>query len=825
MRISVNWLKELVELTLTAAGRSSQAPPSRGVPMTPEKLAETLTVAGIEVEDIEDRRKCADGVVVGRILERQPHPNADKLSVCTVDIGQEKPSTIVCGAPNARADIFVPVATLGTYLPAIDLKIKSAKLRGVQSEGMICSLTELGLEKESDGIYIFPENSDIRVGQDVRPLLGLDDVILDISPTANRADALSMIGVAREIAALTGAKLSLPEITPVSIPDKKDLLEITVEDDQACLAYIGTVIEGVKIAPSPKWLQASLQAAGVRPINNIVDVTNYVLLEWGQPLHAFDKDKLEKLANGEALSIGVRFAKDGETLKTLDGQTRTLKPQNLLITANHTPVAIAGVMGGEETEVDENTQNIILESALFDPITVRRSSKSQNLRSESSTRYEKGVNPTALEDAANRAIVLIIELAGGTVTTQSIADARADFKNRSIELRLERLHQILGDVETGKIAASDVERILTDLGCQLEEISETSKIWSVTVPSYRYRDLEREIDLIEEVARLYGYDHFCDTLPSKTLAGGLSFEEQIQRKIREVFRSVGLTELVQYSLVKPEKDEVTLANPLFAEYSALRSNLLSGLIDAFEYNVAQGNGALNGFEMGRVFWRTEDGIAEADRIGGILGGDLYRDGNWVRGGKNDPMTWYQAKGILESVFERLGLTVEYQATSEDERLHPGRTALLSLNKQHLGIFGQLHPQLRQEKELDDAVYGFELNLDVLVSALNKDEQITPRFKAYSTYPAVSRDLAFFAPLKISVAELEKTMKKAGGELLETVQVFDEYKGANVPEGERSLAFSLVYRKCDRTLTDTEVEPVHNKIREALVKQFQVTLRS
>jgi phenylalanyl-tRNA synthetase beta chain len=810
MLISLNWLKELVELEPT---------------LTPETLAETLTVAGIEVEDIEDRRKNANGVVVGKILDRQPHPNADKLSVCTVDIGQETPSTIVCGASNARADILVPVATLGTYLPAVNLNIKPAKLRGVQSEGMICSLYELGLEKESEGIHIFPESAENQIGESVGSLLGLDDVILDISPTANRADALSMIGVAREIAALTGATLSLPEISPLSIPQEKHLLDISLEDEQACLAYIGTVIEGVKIAPSPKWLQQRLQAAGVRPINNIVDITNYVLLEWGQPLHAFDREKLNKLAGSEALNIKVRFATEGETLKTLDGQTRTLKPQNLLITANDTPVAIAGVMGGEETEVDENTQNIILESALFDQITIRRSSKSQTLRSESSTRYEKGVNPTALEDAANRAMALIIELAGGTVITQSIADARADYSSRSIELRLDRLHQILGDVKTGKISASDVERILTDLGCQLISVTQTPKIWSVTVPSYRFSDLKREIDLIEEVARLYGYDHFCDTLPSKTLAGALSFEEQIQRKIREVFRSVGLTELVQYSLVKPEKDEVILANPLLSEYSALRTNLLSGLIDAFEYNLAQGNGALNGFEVGRIFWRTEDGIDEADIIGGILGGDFLPEGNWIRGGKNEPMTWYQAKGILESVFERLGISVKYQATSEDERLHPGRTASLWLNGQRLGIFGQLHPQLRQEKGLPDAVYGFELSFNELLSALNKDEQMTPRFKAYSTYPAVARDLAFFAPLTVSVAQLEETMQKAGGKLLETVKVFDEYRGTNVPEGERSLAFSLVYRTSDRTLTDTEVEPVHNQIREALVKQFQVTLRS
>lgn len=833
MRISVNWLRELVELEPT---------------LTPEALAEALTVAGIEVEDIEDRRKNANGVVVGKILARQPHPNADKLSVCTVDIGQETPFTIVCGAPNARADILVPVATLGTYLPTVNLNIKPAKLRGVQSEGMICSLSELGLAKESEGIHIFPESPEIQIGQDVRPLLGLDDVILDISPTANRADVLSMIGVAREIAALTGKKLepseynllskaeyerlssqsnslNLPSINLLSPSKEKDLLNITLEDDQACLAYMGTLIEGVKIAPSPKWLQQRLQAAGVRPINNVVDITNYVLLEWGQPLHAFDREKLQKLAGSEALSIGVRFAKEGETLKTLDGQTRTLKPQNLLITANDTPVAIAGVMGGQETEVDESTQNIILESALFDPITVRRSSRSQTLRSESSTRYEKGVNPTALEDAAKKAIVLILALAGGTFLPPEIEDARADYSSRSIELRLDRLHQILGDVKTGKISASDVERILTDLECELVEVTQTPKVWTVTVPSYRYRDLEREIDLIEEVARLYGYDHFCDTLPSKTLAGALSFEEQVQRKIREVFRSVGLTELVQYSLVKPEKDEVILANPLLAEYSALRTNLLSGLIDAFEYNLAQGNGALNGFEVGHIFWRTEDGIDEADIIGGILGGDLLPEGNWIGGGKNEPMTWYQAKGILESVFVRLGLNVEYQGTCEDERLHPGRTASLWLNSQRLGIFGQLHPQLRQEKGLPDAVYGFELSMNRLLSALNKDEQMTPRFKAYSTYPAVARDLAFFAPLTVSVAQLEKTMQKAGGELLETVKVFDEYRGTNVPEGERSLAFSLVYRTSDRTLTDTEVEPVHNQIREALVKQFQVTLRS
>ncbi|WP_013322176.1 phenylalanine--tRNA ligase subunit beta [Gloeothece verrucosa] len=809
MRISINWLRELVDITLT-----------------PEELAETLTIAGIEVEEIEDRRQQADGVVIGKILKREPHPNADKLSVCEVDIGGESTSTIVCGAPNARADIFVAVATPGTYLPAVDLKIKPAKLRGVRSEGMICSLAELGLTKESEGIHIFSQKN-LELGSDVRPLLGLDDVILDISPTANRADALSMVGVAREVAALTGAALNLPQPPDLSIPSKKGSLSLEVDDGVACPAYMGTVIEGVKIAPSPQWLQKRLEAAGVRPINNVVDVTNYVLLEWGQPLHAFDRERLKTVGKGKSLSIGVRFAREKEEIKTLDGQTRSLVPQNLLITSNDVPVAIAGVMGGEETEVYEGTENLVLEAALFDPITIRRSSKSQGLRSESSARYERGVNQIELDLACARAISLITEIAGGKAVHQVIADARPDQQTRSIELRLERLQQILGNVKTsdgiGVVEAADVERILTDLGCQLTPIK--TDVWTVTVPSYRYRDLEREIDLIEEVARLYGYDHFCDTLPRKTEPGALSFEEQLQRKVRALFRGVGLTEVVQYSLVKPEKDEVVLANPLLAEYSALRTNLLNGLIDAFEYNQSQGNGAFNAFEIGRIFYKSNEGIQEQDSLAGILGGEVTPLGRWTRGGKSQPMSWYEAKGILESVFEALEIVVEYQPDQNDERLHPGRTASLWLEGKQLGIFGQLHPQLRQKRGLIDEVYAFELSFDRLLEALNKDELVTPRFQAYSPFPAVARDLAFFAPIDLSVFQLEKVMKKAGGSLLAGVELFDEYKGQNVPEGQRSLAFSLAYRVGDRTLTDTEVDPVHNQIREALVEEFKVTLRS
>ncbi|MEH2306476.1 phenylalanine--tRNA ligase subunit beta [Nostoc sp.] len=816
MRISLNWLRELVEIKLS-----------------PEELAEILTMAGFEVEDIEDRRTWANGVVVGKVLERQPHPNADKLSVCQVDIGAGETLNIVCGAANVKADIYVPIATTGTYLPNIDLKIKPAKLRGVPSQGMICSLKELGLPTDVDGIHIFTQEN-LPLGSDVRPLLGLDDVILDLTATANRADALSMVGVAREVAALTGGKLSIPEPGEVSISKNTGNLTLKIADTQACPAYIGTVIEQVKIASSPEWLQQRLRAAGVRPISNVVDITNYVLLEWGQPLHAFDRDRLKSVASSENLTIGVRFANNGESLKTLDGQTRTLSTQNLLITTNDKPVALAGVMGGEETEVHEGTQSLVLEAALFDSVAIRRSSRSAGLRSEASGRYERGVNRAELEIANRRALSLISELASGIIVQQEIADTRPDPStwSRSIALRLDRVNQILGPIDlgedTGELQGQDVERILTALGCQLTPSGEDSNhqpIWSVAVPPYRYRDLEREIDLIEEIARLYGYNRFCDTLPEKSEGGYLPLDEELIRKLRAFLRAEGLTELIHYSLVKPGEDrEIVLSNPLFAEYSALRNDLLSGLIDAFQYNLEQGNGSLNGFEIGQIFWREEDGLQETEALAGIMGGDRTV-GKWSKSGREEPVTWFEAKGILESVFRQLALQVEFQPDCRDNRLHPGRTASLWIRGNRLGIFGQLHPQLRREKGLPDSVYVFQLDLDVLLESVGQDEILVPTFQPYSTYPASDRDIAFFAPVKISVSEIEKVITKAGKDLLESVELFDEYRGENVPEGQRSLAFRLVYRASDRTLTEAEVEPIHNKVREALVEKFGVNLRS
>lgn len=833
MRISLNWLREFVDVALP-----------------PEELAETLTMAGFEVEAIEDRRAWAAGVVVGKVVSCERHPNADKLSVCQVDIGTEMLG-IVCGAPNVRADILVPVATIGSYLPQVNLKIKATKLRGVPSQGMICSLAELGLSKESAGIHIFDPTvlgETPTVGTDARPFLGLDDVVFDLTSTANRADALSMIGIAREVAALTGASLTLPSVSNALPTPASDRLQIKISEPDACPIYIGTLVTNVHIAPSPLWLQQRLQAAGVRPINNVVDITNYVLLEWGQPLHAFDYDRLLATVGDRAtstpLTIGVRYAHSGETLTTLDGQDRALQTQTLLITAQDQPVALAGVMGGEATEVHDQTRNLLLEAAMFEPVAVRRSARTQALRTEASTRYERGVNQVELPLACQRALDLLTTIAAGQVQEQVTASPRSGPPTApTIALRLARVQQVLGLVETDDemrdLKADEVERILTCLGCTLVP-GETADTWHVTVPPYRYRDLEREIDLIEEIARLYGYDRFGETLPDKTEAGFLPIDTAVIRQLRSALQATGLTEVVNYSLVKagdthnlaltPDGRQIAIVNPLLTEYSALRTELVAGLIDSFQYNLAQGNGPLNAFELGRIFWRDEEGLQEADRLAGILGGDPIQ-GKWQRGGREQPLTWFEAKGVLESVFQAMGLSVEYQPDQRDARLHPGRTASLWLQGERLGTFGQLHPQFRQARDLPDAVYVFELDLDVLLNALCEDEAISRRFRPYATYPASDRDIAFYAPLKVSVRDLERVIKQAGKPLLAGIELFDEYRGEASPAqlgttaAQRSLAFRLIYRASDRTLTDAEVETTHQAVRDALVEKFGVTLRS
>jgi phenylalanyl-tRNA synthetase beta chain len=758
--------------------------------------------------------------VVGHILTAERHPNADKLQVCKVDIGAPEPLQIVCGAANARQGLFVPVATIGTYLPTVDLKLRPTKLRGERSEGMICSLAEIGLAKESSGIHEFPEG--VTVGSDVRPLLGLDDAILDVTSTANRADALSMVGIAREVAALLGKEVRLPLATTDSQPKAANW--VTVEDSKSCPAYIGTLIKGVKVAPSPEWLKRRIEAAGMRSINNIVDITNYILLEWGQPLHAFDADTL-----ADGLKIGVRFAKAGEKIKTLDEADRSLTTQNLLITSGDKPIAIAGVMGGAETEVSEKTINIVLEAALFTQVTTRRSARAQGLRTEASARYERGVNQAAIESASAKAVQMIMEMAGGEVVEQSVMDARSK-EVRVIDLRLTKVWQVLGEVDRedddalALLSEAEVEQTLKVLSFELEKqpIEEGSyAIWKVTVPPYRYADIEREIDLVEEIARIYGYDKFVETLPARTEFGFLSADQEGGRMIRAAFRAVGLNEVMHMSLCSPaESHQVKINNPVAIEYGALRGDLLTNLIESCAFNINQGNGILNGFEIGRVFWLDEAGSDETDRIAGIFGGDPTV-GTWQHESK--PMNFYEAKGLLDSVFHNLCVSVEYQPDQKDDRLHPGRTASLWISGERLGTFGQLHPQLRAEKELPDEIYAFELDFYTLLDAMMKKS--IPTFHPFSTYPSSDRDIAFFAPLKFTVADIQRSITHVGGELLDSVTLFDQYIGKGVPEGSRSLAFRIVYRASDRTLTDADINPIHQKVRDLLEEKFQATLRS
>jgi phenylalanyl-tRNA synthetase beta chain len=807
MKISYQWLKELVS-----------------VPLSPEQLAEKLTMAGFEVEGIEDRRQWAEGVVLGKILTAEKHPNADKLQVCTVDVGAERALQIVCGAPNARAGLLVPVAKVGTYLPHCNLKIRATNLRGVKSEGMICSLAELGLAKESEGIHEFQFTGAIPpLGSDVRPLLDLDDVILEVTSTANRADALSVVGIAREVGALCRQPVRLP--LPQSVLAIPQGSWVKIAEPKACPAYIGTVIENVQVGESPPWLKSRLEKAGQRSINNIVDITNYIQLLWGQPLHAFDRDKL-----GTDLQITVQFSEGNGKLLTLDGVERQLSPQNLLIMANQTPVAIAGVIGGANSEVSDRTTNILLEAALFSSVAVRKSARALGIRTESSARYERGVNQASLETACNLAIEMILSLAGGRVVSQSKADYRQKLE-RSLPLRLARVWQVLGAVEEGQqavmLAPRDIEECLTVLGFELHPNNPEAPLeqwsWTVQVPPYRYADIEREIDLIEEIARIYGYDKFVETLPARTELGYLPDDQVWLRQIRSTLRGLGLTEVMHSSLVTPQPQtagQVIIANPIAHEYSALRSDLLTGLLTAVSYNLAQGNGILNGFEIGRVFGQDEEGVWEADHLGAIFGGNPALH-DWQK--RTAPMNWFEAKGLLEAFFMAMGVTVEFQPDRRDLRFHPGRTASLWIAGEWLGTFGELHPALRRHCELPDCIYAMELDLDVLFHGM--EQRSTPIFQPYSPFPSSDRDIAFFVPTKYPVAEIMRSISRCAGNLLERVTLFDEYRGEGVPPDQRSLAFRLVYRSSDRTLTESEIQEVHQKVRDMLVEKYQASLRS
>ena len=815
MRVSLQWLKELVN--------------AAEADLAPESLAERLSVAGFEVEQIDDLSQKAAGVVVGRVLQREPHPDASKLSVCQVDTGQGSPLQIVCGAANVRSGIHVPVAVVGTTLPAVGLTIKEAELRGVASQGMICSLSELGLTETSDGIAILDEllPQIPPIGSAIAPCFGLDDAVLELAITANRPDGLSMLGIAREVAALVGGSTNVPSAPSVAATT----LELPAAQRNAMDAgglFSLTELEGLQVAPSPSWIQQRLDRAGIRAINNVVDITNLVMLETGQPLHAFDRDGLAQHSDGRPRpdSIGLRQGKPGETLQTLDGELRQLDPEALVVTYSDVPIALAGIMGGSAEAVNEQTTNIWLEAAVFSSQAVRRTARSVGLRTEASTRFEKGLPPQATLAAADRAVALLQEICNAKVTRRWVHQAACE-PPAPITLRRDVLHNLLGPLGdgAGDAAGTDLDdasivRTLSAIGCQLQP---SEQGWSVTVPVQRAIDLKREVDLIEEVARLIGYDRFAAHLPDPLIPGGLEPRQMIERRLRRALCTAGLQELCSLSLVPAAPARLPLANPLLSDYGHLRHELHSELLSTTRRNLQSGQEGFWGFELGAVF--DTDGSAR-NELTAVLSGIRCSE-RWSSSGKPQPLTYHQARGFVQQAFEAIGLKPDDRRLVDQEDqplLHPGRAASLVVEGRPVGWFGQLHPAQAQQADLPRATYVMTLQLDPIVTAATRSNRWHVPFKPFSTQPASERDLALLVRGEVLAAELLQTILKAGRPLLEHAELIDRYEGAQVPEGFCSQAFRLRYRDPVRTLVDEQVEKVHQNVIASVQQRFNAQLR-
>ena len=819
MQVSLQWLRELVACDLAA-----------------DVLAEKLSIAGFEVEEIVDLAARAAGVVVGYVEQREPHPDANKLSVCTVAIGADEPLQIVCGAKNVRAGIHVAVATVGAYLPAVDLKIKPAELRGVASSGMICSLSELGLADSSDGIVILDDALETLppVGSPVGPLFGLDDQVLELAITANRPDGLSMLGIAREVAALTGASLSLPAAAaPVAaspLPVGTDVQDRIEEGGLFSL----TALSGVQVGPSPRWLQSRLERAGLRPINNVVDITNLVMLEQGQPLHAFDADRLARLSENQLdpAAIDLRAGRPAEAFTTLDGTEHSLSEEAWVVSYADHAIALAGVMGGQTTAVDGDTTSIWLEAAMFAPQTVRKSARSLGLRTDASSRFEKGLPVEVTLGAADRAVALLQELCGATVESRWLHQ-RSEAAKEPLELRRDALHNLLGPIATEgaeeDLADAEIERILQALGCSLEQAEEG---WLVHVPPARAMDLQREVDLIEEVARLVGYDRFASHLPDPIAPGGLTPVQEAERRLRRLLAAAGLQEVCSLSLGPAEAERpgadpsrrVPLANPLLADYSHLRDSLVDELLFAAQRNLKAGRSGFWAFEIGNVFDATAKGSPQSQHLAGLICGSRQAE-LWSQSGKPQALDYFSARGLLQSALAGLKLPVEDRRLSDHPLLHPGRAAQIVVEGRPAGFFGQVHPELAEQYDLPPATYLFQLEVTPLLSAATRRNRWQPSFAAFATVPASERDLALVVKAETASAQLLNAIRKAGKPLLEQAELVDRYEGEQLAAGSCSQAFRLRYRDPKRTLKDSEVDEAHAKIRAALEKQFGAQLRA
>ncbi|MBW8864911.1 MAG: phenylalanine--tRNA ligase subunit beta [Verrucomicrobia bacterium] len=815
MKVTLNWLKQYVDFN-----------------WSPEELTERLTMLGLEVEGVQKISAAFDGIVVAQVITRDKHPNADKLSVCRVNDGNGE-RQIVCGAQNFKAGDKVPLILPGASLPLKPgekepFTIKVGKIRSVESHGMMCSHEELGLDPESvglkkeDGLLILRE--DAKVGQPFAEYLGRSgsDVVYDLEVTPNRPDLNSVIGIAREIAAVTGNELKIPVIQFLNTESEPIDGMVSVQNDEPelCPRYTARIIRKVKVGPSPDWLKSILEKVGIRSINNVVDITNYVMLESGQPLHAFDYHLL-KGSGSNTPKIIIRRAAEGVKFTTLDGKERTLTSQMLLIADETKAVALAGIMGGKNSEINDQTVDVLVESAYFKPQNIRATSKKLELRSDSSYRFERGGDVGICDWASRRAAQLICDLAQGQVLGHSIDTLPNPSAPKNLSLHFAKSKDLLG------IGISHAEQIgyLDKLGMKLVE--QTPGVCTFSIPTWRV-DMKREVDLIEEVGRLYGVDKIPSTPPRGAL-GANAFDSVYDQigEVRRILTGLGLNESQGQTLVAKQdcrvktEEIVALANPLSSDMDVLRPSLLPGLLNILRHNVSRKNYDVALFEIGRVFTNVNGQTKEERRVAIAITGQRALP-FWSGGERDAKFDAYDLKGLVEDLLEQFGLRgIAFGKRAESTALFLESAAVTLGGKLPLGELGQLLPPLAKKYDLRDAVYLAEFNLDLLLSKRNPAKS----FKALPQFPSSRRDVAMLVPETVTHDAVLAAVKQAKAANLESVELFDVFRGQGVPEGRKSLAYAFTYRAADKTLTDADVNSAHEKILGSLKTQLQAELRA
>lgn len=792
MKFSEKWLREWVNPEVDTA-----------------TLVAKLTLAGLEVDAVEPVAGDFTGVVVGQVKSVEPHPDADKLRLCQVDVAGDELLSIVCGAANVRQGLKIPVATVGAVLPG-NFKIKPAKLRGVPSFGMLCSSKELGLTESADGLMELAE--DAPVGKDFRTYLDLDDVAIDVDLTPNRSDCLGVAGIAREVGVLTGCDLTKPVQQTINEQSQKHIT-VTISDSQSCPNYVGRVIENIDVTvKTPVWMQERLRRSGLRSLGPVVDTTNYVMLELGQPMHAFDLDKLKG-------GIQVRTAKDNEALTLLDGQEIKLSSDTLVIADDAAALAIAGVMGGSDSGVTDSTKHVFLEAAFFNPLAIAGRARAYGLHTDSSHRFERGVDPELALQAINRATELLLDIVGGHAGPVTQVVSHADLPQaQQISLRANRIKRVLGI----DIAASEVEDQLTRLGMS---VNPTDQGWQVTAPSFRF-DIAIEVDLIEELGRLYGYDLLPETRPQGTvLTANISEHQLATHRLHSLLVDRGYQEAITYSFVDPSiqnylavegESAIELANPISADLSVMRTSLWPGLIQALVHNLNRQQDRVRLFEVGRIFTGTQDNVEQHRHIGGLVCGSRYAE-QWSE--KQRPVDFFDVKADVEALLD-LGRDSDIRfVAAQHPALHPGQSARIYKGEHAIGWIGALHPRLNKPLDIKNRVYLFELTLtDVLYAQV-------PEFRSVSRFPAIRRDFALQVADKITLGEIQDCLQGIKSDILKGIQLFDVYSGEGVELGFKSIALAFYLQHGERTMTDDEVETLMAAIAQRLEQQLGITIRS